>query len=167
MSRLLALFIIPVLIHPFAAAAQSLPFTVVIVDWKPDVHERQARAYRSESADHEVLYCVDSWIVHHISEGLDRVEITGVHRDETGGKHTVRDVGNRCLGQDGKPLPTIHTHSDGNCQASPSDLITIATRGAPFDGVQCGDRHVAWFCAWQIALLIQYGEPVRPQSMNP
>ena len=167
MSRFFKLCIIPFLIHPFAPAAQSLPFTVVIIDWRPDVRERQARAYRAESADHEVLYCVESWLVHHVSEGLDRVEITGVRRDEAGAKHIVRDVGDRCLSQNGKVLPTIHTHSDGNCQASPSDLITIATRDAPFDGVQCGDKYMVWLFARQIALVVQYAEYLRPQSMNP
>jgi len=149
---------------PIIASAQSLPFTVAVIDWQPDERERQARSYRSEAAEHEVLYCVESWVVHHISEGLDRIEITSVRRDVAGGKRAIRDIGSHCADRDGKLLPTIHTHSDGNCQPSPSDLVAIATRAAPFDGVQCGDRYVVWLFAWQISAVFEFRERLRWQS---
>ena len=62
----------------------------------------------------------------------------------------MRDVGDRCIGHDGRPLPMLHTHSDGNCQFSPSDLVTMVARDAAFEGVQCGERHFIWGFAWQI-----------------
>ena len=42
------------------------------------------------------------------------------------------------LGEDGKPLPMLHTHSDGNCQFSPSDLITVVARAAVIAGAKDG-----------------------------
>lgn len=141
-----------------------MPYTVVIVDWNPDAKEQQRRAYRGEASEREVLFCVESWTVEAASNTgavVDRIVITAVRRDESGGSHRVHDVGERCIGQDGNPLPTLHTHSDGNCQFSPSDLITVVARDAPFEGVQCGERHFIWAFAWQIKAIATWVERER------
>jgi hypothetical protein len=151
--RLLPLLILACVLGPTRARGQGLPYTVVIVDWDADAKERQRRAYRSEASDHEVLFCVESWRLEPASKTgapVDLIIITAVRRDEAGGSHRVHDVGERCIGKDGKPLPMFHTHSDGNCQFSPSDLIAMVARNAPYEGVQCGERHFIWGFAWQV-----------------
>jgi hypothetical protein len=56
----------------------------------------------------------------------------------------------------------IHTHSDGNCQFSPSDLVTVAARRAAFEGVQCGEHHFIWAFAWQVVAISNAAEvPLR------
>lgn len=134
-------------------AAQELPFIVSIVDWSHDALERQRRAYRFEAGEREVLYCVESWTKSDTSGGVQRLVIEAVRRDQLGHRHGISDVGDRCIDKDGRPLPTFHTHSDGNCQFSPSDLISTVGRGAPFEGVQCGERHFIWTFAWQIVAI--------------
>lgn len=136
-----------------SAGAQDLPFPITVVDWEPNTRERQRRAFRSEADEHEVLYCVESWTTTPLGNGLERVVITSVRRERAGEKHRIRDVGERCLGKEGQPLPMFHTHADGNCQFSPSDLIALVARAAPFEGVQCGERHFVWEFAWRVAAI--------------
>lgn len=157
------LLAIILLASPLPAAAQpaGLPFTVAIVDWDAGARERQGRAYRAEHADREVLYCVTSYATRAATANVDMLVVSEVRRDEPGRAHKVADVGERCLAPDGKPLPTIHTHSDGNCQFSPADLITIAVRNAPFDGVQCGEHHFIWAFAWQVRAIVAAAEQER------
>ena len=135
------------------ARSQELGFTVVVVDWTAPEKERMRRGYRSEAGEREVLYCVQSWDKRTARDGLDVVVITSIHREDVGRAHKVADVGEKCLAPDGSALPIVHTHADGNCQFSPSDLVTIAARRAPFEGVQCGERHFIWAFAWQITAL--------------
>ena len=132
------------------AGAQQLPFRVTIVSWDLDAGQQQRRDYRSESNEHEVLFCVDEWKKTPVQLDADRITITHVFRERTGRRHEIRDVGSQCLDTSGKPLPTLHTHSDGNCQFSKADLTAIVSRGAPFDGIQCGDRYFVWTFAWHI-----------------
>lgn len=145
---------ITLLLGAAPAHAQALPFTVSVVDWDRAPRERLSRAYTS-NVGHEVLYCVQAWDTRAAAApNVDMLVITDVQRADDGRAHKVADVGEKCVGRDGKALPMIHTHSDGNCQFSPSDLVTIAARNAPFDGVQCGERHFIWAFAWQISALV-------------
>lgn len=132
------------------AGAQQLPFRVTIVTLDFDASDEQRREYRSESSEHEVLFCVDEWKKTPVQRDADRVTITHVFRERSGRRHEIRDVGSQCLDASGKPLPTLHTHTDGNCQFSEADLTAIVARGAPFDGIQCGDRYFVWTFAWHI-----------------
>ena len=143
------------------ARAQQLPFRVTIIAWESDASEQQRRAYRSEANKHEVLFCVQSWERTPLEGGMDRITITDVYRERSGGRHDIPDVGHRCLDPNGKPLPTFHTHADGNCQFSEDDLLAIVTRGAPFDGIQCGDRYFVWTFAWHILAIATSAEHER------
>ena len=132
------------------AAQQQLPFTVPIVDWQPEAMQRQKRLYRAIPSGHEVLFCVEKWTTEGPKDGVERIRITGTRKEDTGDRHNIDQVAQKCLGPTGASLPTIHTHSEGNCQPSPNDMLLIAARGAPFDGIQCGEHHVVWVFAWQI-----------------
>jgi hypothetical protein len=135
---------------PCPGAGQELPYPVTIVDWDRAALDRQRRAFRSEAEEHEVLFCVESWTKASLVDGIERVVITRVRRERAGHKNYIGDVDGRCVGEDGKALPMFHTHSDGNCQLSPRDLVALVTRAAPFEGVQCGERHFTWAVAWQV-----------------
>jgi hypothetical protein len=140
-----------------ARAGAQLPFRVPNVTLEPDAREQQKRAYRSEANSHEVLSCVASW-ERTVQDDRERINIVHVFREQSGERHRISDVGNRCLDANGKPLPTIHTHTDGNCQFSESDLEAIVARGAPFDGIQCGDRYFVWTFAWHILAIMTSAE---------
>ena len=131
----------------------QLPFMVTIVDWEPEALERQRRKYRSVPNGHEVLFCVEAWVTADVWNGIQRITIRRTRKEDTGNRHSIDQTALKCLAADGVPLPTIHTHSEGNCQASPDDLMMIAARGAPFDGIQCGEHHVVWVFARQVKAL--------------
>jgi len=133
----------------FHAGAQQLPYKVTIVDWQRNALERQVAAYRGEPAFREVLYCIDSWKTLGESR-FDRVVIERVRRERGGTTHSIVDIGSACTTPSGEPLPMFHTHSDGNCQFSPEDIVSIIARRAQFEGVQCGDHHFIWGFAWQL-----------------
>lgn len=133
----------------FRPAAAQLPFKVTIVDWQRAVLVQLMAAYRAEGSEREVLYCVDSWKTLG-DERVDRVVIERVHRERGGRKNSIADIGAACTSSVGEPLPAFHTHSDGNCQFSPEDVVAIIARRAPFEGVQCGDHHFIWGFAWQM-----------------
>jgi len=135
---------------PFAAPAQQLPFTVTIVDWQSQALQRQQRMYRGIPAGHEVLFCVDTWTKDAARDGFERITITSTRKEDTGNRHNIDQTALKCRDSQGAALPTIHTHSEGNCQPSPTDVLMIAARGGPFDGIQCGEHHVIWVFAWQI-----------------
>ena len=135
---------------PSVSSAQELPFTVTIVDWEAEALQRQRRMYRAIPPGHEVLFCVERWAVADIQNGFQRIMVTRTRKEETGHRHHIDEAMQRCLGADGTPLPTIHTHSEGNCQPSPNDIKFTAARNAPFDGIQCGEHHVVWVFAWQV-----------------
>ena len=135
---------------PVVAAAQQLPFTVTIVDWQPDALQRQRRLYRAVPPGHEVLFCVETWATGRPETGIERITISRTRKEDTGDRHNIDQVSQKCLGSTGASPPTIHTHSEGNCQPSPNDISLIAARGAPFDGIQCGEHHVVWVFAWQL-----------------
>jgi hypothetical protein len=152
---------------PSAGASQELPFRVTIVEWEWDVLKRQRDAYRSEAAEREVLFCVESWTTRAPANGIERVVITRVRRELAGQKHHIDDMGAPCVARDGKPLPMFHTHSEGNCQLSPRDLIVLVVRAAAFEGVQCGERHFVWAFAWQVALVaatVELGGTASPRA---
>ena len=153
MMRALLLAALILTMTPSHAEGQGLPFIISIIDWQRETLERQRREYRSAAEQHEVLFCVESWTKSSQSNGVERIAITSIRRERADRQNRIADVGSSCLGDDGNPLPTLHTHSDGNCQLSPSDLITIVARGAAFDGVQCGERHFVWAFAWQVAAI--------------
>jgi hypothetical protein len=129
---------------------QRLPFVVPTVDLDRSTMEWLERAYRVEADERERLFCVVSWTRTAANADSEIILITEVRREAVGERHRISDVGERCRGSKGDALPMFHTHSNGNCQASPSDLIAIVARGAPFDGIQCGNRHFVWQFAWQI-----------------
>lgn len=143
--------------------SQQLPFAVVIVDVDRETSERQRLTYRSEGSDHELLFCVESWSTGETEKGVQHLTITRVRREREGRPHHIGEVGANCRDRDGKSLPMFHTHSDGNCQFSPGDLVTIAARGAPFEGLQCGERHFVWAFAWQVLSIIA---AVEKQQLN-
>jgi len=135
---------------PSVVNAQQLPFTVTIMDWQREAMDRQRRQYRAITHGNEVLFCVEAWETAGAKDGFERITITRVRREDTGDRHNIDQAAVKCLGPQGVALPTIHTHSEGNCQPSPTDMMMIAARGAPFDGIQCGEHHVVWVFAWQI-----------------
>lgn len=147
------------------AEAQGLPFAVTIIDWQRDTRETQRRAYRSEAEDHEVLFCVESWSTTRLDNGSERITIHSVRREKSGRRDRITNVQESCLGEDGTPRPMFHTHSDGNCQFSPSDLITVIARNAPFEGVQCGEQHFVWQFASQLVKLVTVIETERLRRM--
>ena len=134
---------------PSVVEAQQLPFTVTIVDWQPGAMQRQRRMYLSIPNGHEVLFCVEAWRTEDPKDGVQKVTVTQTRREDTGSRHNLDQVVSKCLDRNGAALPTIHTHSEGNCQPSPNDIAMIAARGAPFDGIQCGEHYVVWVYAWQ------------------
>lgn len=151
---------------PGRVGGQALPFAVPIVDWDRQAFDRQRSVFRSESAfrsegyGREMLFCVEAWTTAPESD-VERITITRVRRERAGESSSIVNVQSHCVGEDGERLPMIHTHSDGNCQLSPSDLISVAARGAPFDGVQCGERHFVWVFAWQIMAISTFVEQER------
>lgn len=147
--------------------AQSLPFAVVIVGWERDALEQQRRVFRSAGGRQEILHCVEAWRTKEADSGLHHIVIARLRRATVGTASRIADVGDRCLAPDGRPLPTIHTHADGNCQFSPTDLVTMVARGADFDGVQCGDRHFVWGFARHIAAVAAAAERTRIGASAP
>lgn len=152
---------------PWRADGQALPFAVPIIDWERKVLGRQRsefrleRAFQLEGHGREVLFCMEAWTTAAPERGVERITITRVRRERGGESNAIADVQAHCIGEDGKRLPMIHTHSDGNCQFSPSDLISVAARSAPFDGIQCGERHFVWGFAWQIMAISTFVEQER------
>ena len=151
------------------ADAQQPPFRFSIVELDADASDQQRRAYRSEANKHEVLFCVDSWERTPLQDDTERITITHVFRERSGGRHQISDGGARCLDPYGKPLPTLHTHADGNCQFSAADLMVIVARGARFDGIQCGDHYFVWTFAWHILAIATAAdrEQLRRNSVPP
>jgi hypothetical protein len=140
---------------PTSAAGQELPFTVTVVDWTSDALARQRLGYYwADARGHEVLFCVERWRFGTPGAGYQRIVIERTRREDSGGRRAIADVRRKCRSESGEALPTIHTHTDGNCQLSPHDVATIAVRGAQFDGVQCGDRYFVWAFAWQINAIV-------------
>jgi hypothetical protein len=131
-------------------AGAQLPFAVGIIGWERDAFDQQRRSYSSAANEYEVLFCVDAWRKLPAEKGIEQIIITRVRRERNGASHRIADVGALCVGDGGAPLPMIHTHSNGNCQFSPSDLVTVVARGAAFEGIQCGDRHFVWEYAWRV-----------------
>jgi hypothetical protein len=142
-------------------AAQGLPFKVQVLDWEPATLARQMRSYRARADDRELLYCVEGWKVVPVSEEVERVVIERVRLAGSGGANRIGDVGEACLGRSGEPLPMLHTHTEGNCQFSPSDLVTVVARRAPFEGIQCGPQHFTWNFAWQVQAIASSVERAR------
>ena len=141
--------------------AQQLPFAVTIVDWERDALTRQTRLFLSRNSDRELLYCVESWKMQPADQGIERVIIEKVRQVRTGEALGIVDIGAQCVGSKGESLPMIHSHNDGNCQFSNTDLVTIVARRAQFDGVQCGERHFIWAFAWQVLAIANSVELAR------
>jgi len=143
------------------SAGGQLPFVVGIVSWERDTFERQRRSYSSAANEYEVLFCVEAWRTLPAEKGIEQIIITRVRRERNGASYHIADVGALCIGEGGAPLPMIHTHPNGNCQFSPSDLVTVAARRAPFDGIQCGDQHFVWEYAWRVIAISSWIEQQR------
>lgn len=80
------------------------------------------------------------------------VTVLAVEPSKWGSRNKVEDVGSACpAGQ-----PMIHTHSVGNCQASPKDKEASMVRGARFDGIMCGDRFIVWYFSEELTALNTY-----------
>lgn len=170
MRHPLSLALVAIAVASSPAVAQGLPFAVVVIDWEQGTLARQLNTYRSLPSDREVLFCVEVWRTLRVSEQVERVVIERVRLERGGGASRITDVGTSCLGPGGEPLPMLHTHSDGNCQFSPTDLVTIVARQAPFEGIQCGPRHFAWAFAWQvlaIATSVERQALARPEKRDP
>jgi hypothetical protein len=159
--RAIPLLALLITLCPRLGESQELPFAVAIVDWRPEIKEKQRRAYRSDIGEGEVLYCVESWTKSRADNGLERIVINSVRRAQSGRDHHIQDIGAKCIGDDGKAQPMFHTHSDGNCQFSPSDLVTMVARSAPFEGVQCGERHFIWEYSWHVLAIASSVERAR------
>lgn len=138
------------LVLPLGAAAQQLPFAVPIVTWDSAALAVQQHAYAVTTHAREQLYCIDQWRRADGKNGVILYVVLRARWDAAGEANSIHDVRSLCRAADGHAMPTLHTHSDGNCQFSPGDLETFATRGAPFDGVQCGERYFIWQSGWQI-----------------
>ena len=143
------------ILMPKHAPAQ-LPFLVTWVDWSDSALAFQREAYRAEAGQHEVLFCIVKWRFEPPTDGYRRVVIERTRREASGERHRIPDVNPKCRDRRGQALPTIHTHSDGNCQLSPPDLLTMAGRDALFDGVQCGNTYFVWAFAWQIQAIASW-----------
>lgn len=146
--------------------AQQPPFAVTIIDWEANVLQRQLRTYRIHANQNEVLFCVVSWRTENGNAGFQRLTITGTRKEWVGDQHGIVGAAGRCVDDNNRPMPTIHTHTDGNCQLSPNDLSIIAAREAPFDGVQCGENHYVWAFAWQIKAIAR-NSAARDQDRPP
>jgi hypothetical protein len=140
------------------AATQQLPFTLTFIDWQRDAFARQGREYRFEETGREEMFCVEAWKMLPDSGGTERAVIERVRHERIGERLQIYDVGAFCLGPGGEALPIIHTHADGNCQFSTTDLITVVARRAPFDGIQCGKNHFVWVFAWQVLAIANWIE---------
>ena len=132
------------------SGAQGLPYRVTIVTLAPAVAARQSQVYRALAEAGEVLVCVEAWRSFRVVRGFDSVVVDRVRTERIGERYRLDDVGDSCLDPHGRPLPMIHTHSEGVCQLSPQDYVTLVARNAPFEGVQCGDRHFTYAQAWQV-----------------
>jgi hypothetical protein len=152
---------------PSPAPAQGLPFDVPIIGWQPRPHDLVRKAYRNRAVESEILYCIDSWRVAPEESGSQAIIVTHVREAYAGSRHRLADVDAYCVSANGKPLPTLHTHSDGNCQFSPADLRTAAARRAPFEGIQCGVRHFVWVSSWQIVAMANGLEGRKPPRIDP
>lgn len=146
---------------------QQLPFTVTYVDWHRAAFLAQAELYRFSEIGREEMFCVESWTMLPDSAGTERAIIERVRRERTGERLRINDIGALCVGPKGEPLPIIHTHADGNCQFSATDLITVVARRAPFDGIQCGRYHFVWTFAWQVLAIANSIELARFAKETP
>lgn len=131
---------------PMAASAQTGAFRVSIVQLSNPVADSLARSY-NRKPNQEQLWCVTSYTVQERPEYtlISVTAVDSVPESLRAGKSHVETPVVVCrdpvtqLAQ-----PTIHTHPNGSCQASPADVATILSRMALFDGIQCGDRYTTW-----------------------
>lgn len=151
---------------PMLAVAQGLSYTVPIFELERRAFDAQRRDYREEAGRNEVLYCVEEWTTRPGAGYETRTVIKRTRRAYQGGNHKIAGLEAYCRDANGGVLPTIHTHSDGNCQFSPADLATIAARRAPFDGVQCGERHYVWTSSHQIIAMSVGGDLLRTEKVG-
>ena len=135
---------------PVAVPAQQLSFAVPIITWDSAALVSQQQAYGLAAMHREQVFCLDAWRRVAADRGVILYVVLHARRAAVGQAHGINDIGSLCRAANGVALPMLHTHSDGNCQFSPADLVTSAARGAPFDGVQCGPRYFIWESAWQV-----------------
>lgn len=151
---------------PASTSAQQLTFAVSIVTWDSAALAAQQTAYEPVAQQRELLFCIDAWRRVAAGDGVVLYAVLHTRRAAVGEAHRVPDVGSLCRMPDGRAMPMLHTHSDGNCQFSPADLATLAARGAPFDGVQCGTRYFIWESAWQVNAIANELERERSSTRN-
>jgi hypothetical protein len=140
-----ALLLLALLAAPLAA--QERPSTTLVA-LTPSVAAELARGY---TPSHEQLWRVTAWdsTAH---EDYTLVTVTAIaYVGEGEPHHMPADV----LARIGN-APSIHSHSPGNCQASPRDKEAAALRNAPFDGILCGDHASTWYFAADIIAIDNY-----------
>jgi hypothetical protein len=114
-----------------------------LVDLPAEIMTVVGRVFRSNR--NEKLWCVTEYTTTE-ETGYSLLHVAKIREDTTSGRpSSTGDTSARCLGPDGKPQPTLHTHPSGTCQASPGDYFTIMNRGAAFDGIVCGEKAVVWY----------------------
>lgn len=135
------------LVAPVAARAQASNYLTLVEVTEP-VARQMAAAYRP--ADPEQMWCVTAYETEeHDTYRLLRV--TSVERVRAkAALHHVYLAGGECTTPAGVAQPTIHTHTEANCQYSPADVAQFLKRDAAFDGIQCGGRAKVWYFAWQL-----------------
>ena len=154
-----------VLTRPGPAASQQLPFVVPIVEWDRAVRDALERTYRTDGTDRETLICVEKWTTRPPEKGVQIIVISRIRFERAGGAHRIGDIGALCQDEHGNDVPTIHTHSDGNCQFSPADLVSTVARRAAFEGVQCGPHYYIWNFYWHLLAIASAAE--RDSSSKP
>jgi hypothetical protein len=145
-TRLLALALALVAIAA-QAGAQRPPTTIVTL--APRVADELAAAYRPAV---EQTWRVTAWDSTARADYL-LITVTGIEYVGLGEPHRVAaaDVASVPAG-----VPLIHSHSPGNCQASPADREAAVQRGSRFDGILCGDRYTTFYFASEIVAEINY-----------
>jgi hypothetical protein len=128
--------------------AQRPPTTIVALS--PRVADELAAAYRPNQEQTWRVVAWDSTTAH---ADYVLITVTGVEYVGLGESHRV---GPAQVASTPAGVPLIHSHSPGNCQASPADRETAVQRGSRFDGILCGDRYTTFYFASAIAAEVNY-----------
>lgn len=144
--RLLRLAVLA-LLFAASAQAQARPQTT-IVTLAPRVADELARAYDPKQEQVWRVTSFDSTA----QGGYTLIMVLGVEHAGTGEPNKIPAETLAKLGT----APIIHSHSPGNCQASPADKEAAVQRNAAFDGILCGDRYTTWYFADDIVAIANY-----------
>lgn len=130
-----------------ATAGAQRPQTT-IVTLAPRVADELAHAYDPQQEQVWRVTAFDSTA----RDGYTLITVLSVEHAGTGEPNKISPEDVARLGND----PIIHSHSPGNCQASPADKEAAVRRNAPFDGILCGDRYTTWYFAADIVAIENY-----------